>query len=154
MVSNLLFRAGYLCHMDAIFMLEQIRTVSREIWKEGKRFKVWAFHAPMGAGKTTFIHALCEELGVHTAISSPTFAIINEYNSTETGTVYHMDWYRLKDEEEAINAGVEDCLNSGNLCLVEWPDKAPGILPDNTFHVNIEALDERTRRVFTGQDGL
>jgi tRNA threonylcarbamoyladenosine biosynthesis protein TsaE len=154
MVSNLLFRAGYLCHMDAIFMLEQLRMVAREVWKEGKRFKVWAFHAPMGAGKTTFIHALCEELGVHTAISSPTFAIINEYSSTEAGPVYHMDWYRLKDEDEAINAGVEDCLNSGNLCLVEWPDKAPGILPDNTFHVNIEALDERTRRVFTGQDGI
>jgi tRNA threonylcarbamoyladenosine biosynthesis protein TsaE len=152
MVSKLLFQAGYLCHMDAIFMLEQIRAVAREVWKEGKLCKVWAFHAPMGAGKTTFIHALCEELGVHTAISSPTFAIINEYNSTEAGAVYHMDWYRLKDDDEAINAGVEDCLNSGNLCLVEWPDKAPGLLPDNTFHVNIEALDEQTRRIFTGRD--
>jgi tRNA threonylcarbamoyladenosine biosynthesis protein TsaE len=152
MVSNPLFRADYLCHMDAIFMQEQIRTVAREIWKEGKRWKVWAFHASMGAGKTTFIHALCEELGVHTAISSPTFAIINEYSSDEAGTIYHMDWYRLKNEEEAINAGVEDCLNSGNLCLVEWPEKAPGLLPENSFHIHIEALDQLTRRVFTGNE--
>ncbi len=149
-VSKQLFLAGYLCYMDAIFRLEQIKQVARGLWKEGKGHKVWAFHAQMGAGKTTFIHALCEELGVSVAISSPTFAIINEYTGTVAGTIYHMDWYRLKDEEEAINAGVEDCLLSGQLCLVEWPDKAPGLLPDNTFHINIEALDEHTRRIFTG----
>lgn len=130
-------------------MLAQIRQVARALWKEGKKHRVWAFHAPMGAGKTTFIHALCEELGVSSAISSPTFAIINEYSSPEAGIIYHMDWYRLKDEEEAINAGVEDCLTSGNFCFVEWPDKAPGILPDDTFHVNIEALDEQTRRIWS-----
>jgi len=131
-------------------MLPQLRQVARSVWKEGKGSKVWAFHAPMGAGKTTFIHALCEELGVQSAISSPTFAIINEYASPEAGAIYHMDWYRLKDEEEAVNAGVEDCLLSGKLCLVEWPDKAPGLLPDNTFHISLEALDEHTRRLFTG----
>lgn len=136
--------------MDAIFMSGQIRQVAKELWKEGKRYTVWAFHAPMGAGKTTLIHALCEELGVKTSISSPTFAIINEYSSPEAGSIYHMDWYRLKDEEEAVNAGVEDCLNSGNLCLVEWPDKAPGLLPGNTFHINIEALDQQSRRLYTG----
>jgi len=133
-------------------MLGQIRQVAKELWKEGKRHKVWAFHAAMGTGKTTFIHALCEELGVRSAISSPTFAIINEYASAEAGTIFHMDWYRLKDEEEAINAGVEDSLNSGQLCLVEWPDKAAGLLPDDTFHIRLETLDENTRRIFTGPE--
>ena len=135
--------------MDAIFTLEQISEVTAALWKEGKNHKVWAFHASMGTGKTTFIHALCEYLGVSSAISSPTFAIINEYNSPIAGTIHHMDWYRLKSEEEAMNAGVEDSLLSGNLCLVEWPENAPGLLPDDTFHINMEALDERTRRVFT-----
>ncbi len=135
--------------MDAIFTLGQINSVAGELWKEGQQYTVWAFHAGMGTGKTTFIHALCEELGVNTAISSPTFAIINEYSSITAGTIYHMDWYRLKGEEEAVNAGVEDSLISGQLCLIEWPDKAPGILPDNTFHVYMETLDEDRRRIFT-----
>ncbi len=137
--------------MDAIFTLDQINQVAAALWKEGKSKKIWAFHAGMGTGKTTFIHALCEHLGVASAISSPTFAIINEYASLTAGTIYHMDWYRIKSEEEAMNAGVEDSLLSGNLCLVEWPENAPGILPDDSFHVNMEALDEKTRRVFTGE---
>ncbi len=103
----------------------------------------------MGTGKTTFIHALCEELGVQSAISSPTFAIINEYSGTEVETIYHMDWYRLKNEEEAVNAGVEDSLLSGNLCLIEWPENAAGLLPDDTFHIYMEGLDEETRRVWS-----
>ncbi len=137
--------------MDAIFELNSIAQVAKMAWKEGKNKKVWAFYAPMGSGKTTFIHALCEMLEVKDTVSSPTFAIINEYKSTVAGTVYHMDWYRLKDEEEAMNAGVEDTLTSGSLCLVEWPEKAEGLLPDDTFHIHIEALDERTRRIFTPQ---
>ncbi|NCI45516.1 tRNA (adenosine(37)-N6)-threonylcarbamoyltransferase complex ATPase subunit type 1 TsaE [Sediminibacterium soli] len=138
--------------MDAIFGLEQIRYVVKALWKEGKKHRIWAFHAGMGTGKTTFIHALCQELGVTTAISSPTFAIINEYSSAEAGTIFHMDWYRLKDEEEAVNAGVEDCLLSGNRCLVEWPDKAAALLPDDTFHIRMESLDEHTRRIVTGEE--
>ena len=134
-------------------MIGQLKQVARNLWKEGKSHAVWAFHAPMGTGKTTFIHALCEELGVKGAVSSPTFAIINEYSSPEAGIIYHMDWYRLKDEEEAMNAGVEDSLLSGKLCLVEWPDNAAGLLPVNTFHIHMEMLDEHTRRLFTGAEG-
>ena len=139
--------------MDAIFTLAQIRQVAKALWKEGRKQKVWAFHAAMGAGKTTFIHALCGELKVSSAISSPTFAIINEYTSPTEGAIYHMDWYRLKDEEEALNAGVADSLLSQQLCLVEWPEKAAGLLPDDTFHVYMEALDEHTRRINTGVSG-
>lgn len=139
----------YLCCMDAIFTLGEISGVAAALWKEGLKKKVWAFHAGMGTGKTTFIHALCAELGVQSVVGSPTFAIINEYSSPIAGIIYHMDWYRLKDEEEAIQAGVEENINSGRLCLVEWPENAPGLLPDETFHVYMEALDETSRRVYT-----
>ncbi len=104
----------------------------------------------MGAGKTTFIHALCEEKKVKDVISSPTFSIINEYVFGEyntSGKIYHIDLYRLKDEEEARLAGVEDCLYSDHICLVEWPEKAPDLFPTDTLHVFIEALGSQTRLV-------
>ena len=111
---------------------------------------VFAFHGEMGAGKTTFIHALCEEKGVRDVISSPTFSIINEYQFRENGKekkIYHIDLYRLKDEEEATLAGVEDCLYSDHICFVEWPDKSPHLFPDNTMHISIEAIGNQTRLV-------
>lgn len=152
-VSNPCCRGTYLCHMDAIFTLDQIRPVAKALWKEGQRHTIWAFHAEMGTGKTTFIHALCEELGVESGVSSPTFAIINEYRTVQGMTIFHMDWYRLKSAEEAVNAGVEDSLLSGDLCLIEWPENAAGLLPDDCFHIHLESLDENTRRLYTG-DGV
>jgi tRNA threonylcarbamoyladenosine biosynthesis protein TsaE len=80
-------------------------------------------------------------------ISSPTFSIINQYTADNDQTIYHMDLYRLKDENEAMNAGVEDCLYSGNICLVEWPGKAPGIFPDDTLHITISSVDDYTRKL-------
>lgn len=136
--------------MDAIFESSQISQVAQLLWKEGKNRNVWAFYAPMGAGKTTFIHVLCKEiLQVQDTISSPTFAIINEYKSPEAGVIYHMDWYRLKDEEEAIRAGAEDALFSKNLCLIEWPEKAKNLLPEDTFEIHIKVIDSTTRRLYT-----
>jgi tRNA threonylcarbamoyladenosine biosynthesis protein TsaE len=99
----------------------------------------------MGAGKTTFIHALCEILDVHSTIGSPTYSIINEYFSQKVGLIYHMDWYRLKDEEEALQAGVEDCLYSNNYCLIEWPGKAPALLPSDCACINIKMLNSENR---------
>lgn len=138
--------------MDAIFKIEQIQQVAAALWKEGKLRKVWAFYAEMGSGKTTFIHALCTHLGVSSAISSPSFSIINEYDSPNIGGIYHMDWYRLKSIEEAIQAGVEDALHSGFLCLVEWPEKAHALIPEEAFNIHIEMLDAQTRRIFTTSD--
>ncbi len=135
--------------MNETFTIKDIKPTALALWAEGKDRKVWAFHAGMGTGKTTLIHALCEELGVRSAISSPTFAIINEYRSPLAGGIYHMDWYRLKGEEEAVNAGVDDSLQSGYFCLVEWPEHAPGLLPDDAFHVYMEVVDENTRRIHT-----
>jgi tRNA threonylcarbamoyladenosine biosynthesis protein TsaE len=135
--------------MDAIFGLAQTEVVAAALWKEAKGKKIWAFDAPMGAGKTTFIHALCNHLGVIDAVASPTYAIIHEYGATIVPVVYHMDWYRLKDEQEALDAGIEDIICSGNLCLIEWPERAIGILPTDALHLGIEILDEQTRRIFT-----
>jgi len=129
------------------FTLENIKPVAKQVYELAKDRKVWALHGEMGAGKTTFIHALCENLGVTSAIGSPTYSIINEYKSSIEGTIYHMDWYRLKDEEEALQAGVEDSLLSGKLCLVEWPERAAGLLSDDCYHIRIEARNEQARAI-------
>ena len=133
--------------MEVIFKLENIHDAAEKLLAAAGSNKVLAFHGEMGAGKTTFIHALCEVLQVKGAISSPTFSIINQYTTEINTTIYHMDLYRLKDEQEAINAGVEDCLYSGNTCLVEWPEKAPGIFPGDTLHVTITLVNAGTRKL-------
>ncbi|GAB2836854.1 tRNA (adenosine(37)-N6)-threonylcarbamoyltransferase complex ATPase subunit type 1 TsaE [Ferruginibacter profundus] len=133
--------------MEVIFKLEDIQDAAATFLAGISANKVIAFHGGMGAGKTTFIHALCETMGVKGTISSPTFSIINQYTDATGNTIYHMDLYRLRDEQEAVNAGVEDCLYSGNTCLVEWPEKAPGVFPDNTLHVTITMLDTNTRKL-------
>src|ERR1043166_5951592 len=118
--------------MNVDVTLANIKSVARQLWNENKQYSVWAIHGEMGSGKTTFVHALCEVLRVKDVVSSPTFAIINEYKSPDAGIIYHMDWYRLKNEEEAMRAGIEDALLSGSLCLIEWPDRATGLLPEDT----------------------
>ena len=132
--------------MEMSFTLETLADTARIFLVKYKGKKVFAFHGEMGAGKTTFIHALCEVLKVKENVSSPTFSIINEYDAGNQ-VVYHIDLYRIKDDEEAIRAGVEDCLFSGNLCFVEWPVKAPSIFPDETVHVTIRVLDPQTREI-------
>lgn len=132
------------------FSLENINEVANEFWKATEGKLTFAFHGEMGAGKSTFIHALCDAKGVKDVVGSPTFSIINEYQYDCAGTtkaLFHIDLYRLKDEEEAIRAGVEDALYSGYMCLVEWPEKAPGIFPDNTLHVYLELVNDTFRRL-------
>ena len=136
--------------MEWIFSLDNINKVAKECWQATNGKTVFAFHGQMGAGKTTFIHALCTIKEVKDIVGSPTFSIINEYQFICEGTkkaLFHIDLYRLKDEEEAIRAGVEDVLYSGNICLVEWPEKVPAIFPDDTVHIYIELVDDKTRRL-------
>jgi tRNA threonylcarbamoyladenosine biosynthesis protein TsaE len=136
--------------MEWVFRLENINAVAKEFWSTVADRTVIAFHGAMGSGKTTFIQALCEAKSVEDVVSSPTFSIINEYAYDCDGTkriIFHLDLYRLKDEEEAIRAGVEDVLTSGYTCLVEWPDKAPGLLPEHTLHTDLGWVDEQTRRL-------
>lgn len=136
--------------MEWIFSLDNINKVAKECWQATNGKTVFAFHGQMGAGKTTFIHALCAIKEVKDIVGSPTFSIINEYQFICEGTkkaLFHIDLYRLKDEEEAIRAGVEDVIYSGNTCLVEWPEKVPSIFPDTTVHIYIELVDDKTRRL-------
>jgi len=133
--------------MEVNFTLDEINQTAAKLLADTKSYKVFAFHGEMGAGKTTFIHALCETLGVKDVITSPTFSIINQYKASDGQTIYHMDLYRVKDENEAVNAGVEDCLYSGNICFVEWPEQAPGIFPDDTLHISISSVDDNTRKL-------
>ena len=100
-----------------------------------------------GSGKTTFIHALCDVLEVKDAVGSPTFSIINQYQAKDGKTIYHLDLYRIKDEEEAIQAGVEDVLYSGELCLVEWPGKTPSLFPPDTVYLQLEVTGSNSRRL-------
>jgi tRNA threonylcarbamoyladenosine biosynthesis protein TsaE len=139
--------------MELTFSLTGIREAAASFWTQFDKLsgaRVIAFHGQMGAGKTTFIHALCDVKQVKDVVGSPTFSIINQYNYTEEGKekrIFHIDLYRLKDEEEAIQAGIEDCFYSGHICLVEWPDRAGGLLPENTLHVELTIVDSSTRRL-------
>ena len=129
------------------FELTEIKDAARDLLQYACHKKVYAFHGEMGAGKTTLIHAICDELGVKDVVGSPTFSIINEYVKNDGEVVYHLDLYRLKDESEAVSAGVEDCLYSGNLCLVEWPEKAVGIFPDDTVHCYLKSTGNNERNL-------
>lgn len=124
--------------MEIQFALSDIDQAAQQFWTGIGSARVFAFHAPMGTGKTTFIAALCRAKGVVAGISSPTFSLINEYETQSGSTLYHIDLYRLRDAEEALQAGVEDVLHSEHICFVEWPEKAPGILPDDTLHIRLD----------------
>ena len=134
--------------MQIHFTLNKIKQAAIQFWSVVGDKKVIAFHGGMGAGKTTFIHALCDVKGVKDVVGSPTFSIINEYIFFENGhtkKIFHIDLYRLKDEQEAMQTGVEDCFYSNHICFVEWPEKAPAIFPTDTIHVFIELVNDETR---------
>ena len=133
--------------MEVNFALKNIGEAAKQFLNDTAGYRVFAFDGEMGAGKTTFIHALCEAMQVEDNISSPTFSIINQYTTVKGELIYHMDLYRIKDEAEAIQAGVEDCLYSGNTCFVEWPGKAPALFPDDTLYVSITYTDDNTRKL-------
>jgi tRNA threonylcarbamoyladenosine biosynthesis protein TsaE len=136
--------------MEWQFELSKIKEIATMFWKNSGDASVFAFHGPMGSGKTTFIHALCDVKHVKDIVGSPTFSIINEYAYKVNGLdkkLFHIDLYRLKDEREVIHAGVEDCFYSGHICLVEWPDKALNLLPPGTVHIYIKVIDAQTRSI-------
>lgn len=130
--------------------LDRLHHFAEQFWTYVANAKVFAFHGQMGAGKTTIINALCQYKGTKDATSSPTFSIINEYNFDQHGVpkrIFHIDLYRLKDKEEIIQAGVEDCIYSGAFCMVEWAEKAPTLFDENTVQIFIEPTGEKERRV-------
>lgn len=134
--------------MELIVSKDKLQEAAKQFWLQVQGKNVFAFHGNLGAGKTTFIQALCIEKGVKNLVSSPSFSIINEYDFLEEGllkTIFHVDLYRLKNEDEIIKAGVEDCFFANQICFVEWPERAPNLLPDTIVHVFIEIIDEQTR---------
>jgi tRNA threonylcarbamoyladenosine biosynthesis protein TsaE len=141
--------------MEVIYSLHQLADTAKAFWQIAGDANVIAFHGKMGAGKTSFIHALCDARNVKDVVGSPTFSIINEYFFAENGQqkkIFHIDLYRLKDEKEAVMAGIEDCLYSDHICLVEWPEKIPSLLPANSMHVFIDIVGQDERKLRIGDN--
>ncbi|MFV8343268.1 tRNA (adenosine(37)-N6)-threonylcarbamoyltransferase complex ATPase subunit type 1 TsaE [Flavobacterium sp. XS2P39] len=130
--------------MNVVFSLDQLEQVAQKIITE-KPNKVILFHGEMGVGKTTLIKQLCKNLGVSGATSSPTFSLVNEYQTIDNQIVYHFDFYRLNKEEEALDMGVDDYLYSGNWCFIEWAEKIPNLIPDEHSVITITLLADGKR---------
>lgn len=126
--------------------LDTIDQAAREFVAALGQRRLVAFYGKMGAGKTTFIKAICQQLGVDDVITSPTFAIVNEYTATD-GPVYHFDFYRIHKLEEVLDIGYEDYVGSGALCLMEWPELIEDLLPDDTLRVTITETPDGGREV-------
>jgi tRNA threonylcarbamoyladenosine biosynthesis protein TsaE len=136
--------------MDQVYTLEQTDQIAAQLVQKYATHPVWVFQAPMGAGKTTLIAAIGRAMGIQQAMSSPTFSIMNEYE-VKGKLIYHMDWYRLESAAEARQAGVEAAMEKADLSLVEWPEKAPNLVPEHAVVFNIEFIDPDQRRIYTNQ---
>ncbi|KAA9041580.1 tRNA (adenosine(37)-N6)-threonylcarbamoyltransferase complex ATPase subunit type 1 TsaE [Ginsengibacter hankyongi] len=132
--------------MEFIFDLNNIQTIANNFISLFDKYKIIAFSGELGAGKTTLINAICKQLGVNESVTSPTYSIIQEYYS-DSIIIYHMDLYRIKSIEEAIEAGIEDCLQSKNLCLVEWPEKAMSLFPGETVYASLKTVSNSVRKL-------
>ncbi|MGV8877951.1 MAG: tRNA (adenosine(37)-N6)-threonylcarbamoyltransferase complex ATPase subunit type 1 TsaE [Sphingobacteriaceae bacterium] len=133
--------------------LNSLPEISTQIVDFARMEPIWLFYGEMGAGKTTLIKSICLALGVTDLVSSPTFSIINDYQS-KNGSVYHFDFYRLKNQDEALDMGYEEYFYSGNYCLVEWPEKISKLLPQTYIRIQIIVLDEQTREIIVDRHGF
>ena len=132
--------------MEILFSINEINNVARKIISENPK-KVILFHGNMGVGKTTLIKALALELGVTTSTSSPTFSLVNEYQTSDNQLVYHFDVYRLKNEIEAMDMGIDEYLYSGHWCFIEWPEKIPNLIPENHSQVHLSLTSDGKRHL-------
>jgi tRNA threonylcarbamoyladenosine biosynthesis protein TsaE len=130
---------------------EQLPQAARWLLSEARDTAVWLFEGEMGAGKTTLIKAVCEQLGVQSTVQSPTFSIVNEYQTNTRQAVYHFDCYRLKNETEAMDIGIEEYFASGERCFVEWPYRIPNLLPQRYAVLQISVIDPLTRIIHLAQ---
>lgn len=132
--------------MEIVFTIDEIELVAKQIIAQHPE-KVILFHGEMGVGKTTLIKQLCKTLGVNSATSSPTFSLVNEYETTTNQIVYHFDFYRLKTEMEALDMGADDYFYSGNWCFIEWAEKIPNLIPEEHSVVTIELRPDGKRNL-------
>lgn len=130
--------------MEIIFSIDELESVANQIVAYNPN-KVILFHGEMGVGKTTLIKQLCKTLGVNSTTSSPTFSLVNEYETIANQLVYHFDFYRLKNEIEALDMGADDYFYSGNWCFIEWAEKIPNLIPDNHSIIHLEQLPDGKR---------
>ena len=135
--------------MEIRYSIEELHEVAKKLldYFNEKNKRIILFDAPMAAGKTTLIKEICKQLSVKEEVTSPTFAIINEYTTTDGQIVFHFDFYRLEKTEEALNIGAEDYFYSGYFCFVEWPEIIKDIIPANTLNVKIEISGEKERKI-------
>lgn len=132
--------------MNRNYTLNELNEVAKDVISVAKH-KVLLFYGEMGVGKTTLIKEICKEFGVNDTTHSPTFSLVNEYQTTNNTTIYHFDFYRIKNEEEAYDIGIEDYLYSNNWCLVEWAENVKNLLPLKTVSVHISLLENGTRNI-------
>ncbi len=132
--------------MEIVFTLDELELVAQKVIDQ-KTPKIILFHGEMGVGKTTLIKQLCKTLGVTSATSSPTFSLVNEYETIDNQVVFHFDFYRLKNEMEALDMGADDYFYSGNWCFIEWAEKIPSLIPDEHAVINIELVENGKRHL-------
>lgn len=131
--------------------IDKLQEAARQFVRQMGDARVFAFYGRMGAGKTTFIKAVCRELGVEDVITSPTFALVNEYTAGDGSPVFHFDFYRVKSLEEVYDMGYEDYVYSGALCLMEWPELVEGLLPGDAVSVTIHVGADGSRAIDVGR---
>jgi tRNA threonylcarbamoyladenosine biosynthesis protein TsaE len=127
--------------------IKDLNKIAKRLISEFPGERVFAFYGKMGAGKTTFIQSVCKALGSDDTVTSPTFALINEYKTGDRQSVFHFDFYRIKNMEEAFDLGYEDYLYSGSYCLIEWPELIEPLLPENILKVKIEVDEDGSRNI-------
>ena len=127
--------------------LDDLEEVAAWIVDEGKAYNLWLLEGEMGAGKTTLIKEICRVFEVVDTVNSPTFSLVNEYRNKQNRVFYHFDFYRLNQESEAIDIGVDEYFYSGELCFIEWASKIPSLLPDRYLKISIQSIDANTRKI-------
>jgi tRNA threonylcarbamoyladenosine biosynthesis protein TsaE len=140
-----------LATMDKVFGLQDLDAISKDIIRSAQGLSVWLINGEMGAGKTTLAKSICRELSVTEVVSSPTFSIINEYKTAEGKSIFHFDFYRLKSEVEAFDIGVNEYFESGSICLVEWAEKIPSLIPEHYFEITLQINDLTSRAIYYGR---
>lgn len=130
------------------YYLEDLEVVAKEIITFAENLNIWIFAGEMGVGKTTLIKEICQVLGVKDNVHSPTYSLVNEYEGSSGETFYHFDFYRLKNETEAMDIGVDEYFYSGNKCFIEWPEKIPSLLPEQHLEISISLNDKNIRSIF------
>ena len=128
--------------------LEEIEKTAQDFILQMGENRIFAFYGEMGVGKTTFIKQLCKSLGVNQEVTSPTFSLVNEYETEKGDIIYHFDFYRLETNEEALDFGIYEYLDSGNICLLEWPEIIENLLPEETTKIKIILNDDKTRTIY------